>query len=124
ERGKGAGGDHRGPAQLPGHPLADAIDQSHVAKHQAGLDGVDRVLADDMRRLDEFNAGKLGGILEKSLHRDGNSWADGTPQILPASADRVEGGGGSEVANPQHTFVFVIGGYRIDDAIRPNLARI
>ena len=75
------------PSTWPGEPEDDA-----------GLQRLDRVLADHVVRPGQFDLEQLGGPPGQGVHRDLDARAPARPPTnSPAGADRVEVGRGAEV---------------------------
>ena len=92
-----------------------------VAVDRAGLDRLDRGLADHAAGLDQLHPAQRGGPAEQGVQGDLDAGHDGAAQVLALVRDDVEGGGGAEVDHDGGTAVQVVGAHRVGDAVGADL---
>src|SRR5258708_2891561 len=85
---------------------------------------MDRISAHHVRRVGEFHSRQLGCVLKERFHRDCDPRSKCPAQAFSLLADRVEGGGSSEVHHDQALAILLVGGDRVDDSVRPYLAGV
>ncbi len=125
QRRQPTGGQHGGGlAQLGHHPPDDPVDLASGAEEDAGLQRLDRVLADHRPRPGELDLEQLSAAGAQGINGDLHSGGDGTAEELPLRADRVERGGGAEVHHHGGAAVEVEGPERVDHPVRPHLFRV
>src|SRR4051812_8644295 len=120
-----AGGDRVGLLPHLGPQAAhDRVDRPRVAVDDAGTDRVDRRLADELARRPDVDLGQLGGALGQRVHRDLDARRDDAAQVLALRADRVVGDRGAEVHDHDRVADLVVGGDRVDEPVRADLAGV
>src|SRR5882762_2839671 len=119
------GGEHRrlAPEGL-GHPLDHPVHHRRGAEKHSGADRLHRRAPDDVLRCDQLHLLDLGGHPEEGVGGDLQPGGDGTPQVLAALADGVEGRGRPEVDDDQRRRDEVEGRDGVDDAVRADLPRV
>src|SRR5262249_1741730 len=99
------------------HARDDAVDQADVAVKHAGLDRLDRSLADDLLGLDDFDPRQLGGALKERL--DGNLQAgrDGAADVFALFGDEIERGRRTEINRYAAVVVALVRADAVPDAV-------
>ena len=87
-----------------------ALDLARETEDDAGLQRLDRVLADHMIGPGELHLEQLGGAAGQGVHGDLDPRRKRAPDELAAGADRVEVGRGAEVHDERRAAVEVDGG--------------
>src|SRR4051794_14858154 len=102
----------------------DPVGLPRVPVDHAGADGVHRRLADERARIGEVDLGQLGPPLGERVHRDLDAGRDDPAQVLAGRRDDVIGDRGAEVDADARPAQPGVGGYRVDQAAGPELARV
>jgi len=124
ETGQTAGAEDRaGISELRLDAGDHAVDEAGVAVDEPGLHRLRRIATDDARRLDDLHRMQLGRAREERLGADLDAGRNDAPQVFALVADAVERGRGAEVDHHHAALDLIVGGYRVDDAIRSDLAR-
>src|SRR5688572_22327634 len=124
ELGQPSGRDDAG---LVADLFRDAVDQSvderEIAEVEAGLDGTDGRLADDPVGPPDLDPPQPSGALEERLRGDRDARHDDSARVLPLLGDDVERGRRSEVDDDAGAAQPLVGGDRVDDAVRADFLR-
>src|SRR5256714_11073648 len=122
---KPTGGKHRSlPSEGLGHPLDHPVHHRRCAEEHPGADRLHRGAPNDVLRCNQLHLLDLGGHPGEGVGGDLQAGGDGTPQVLAALPDSVEGRGRPEVDDDQGRRDEVEGRDGVDDAIRAHLPRV
>src|SRR6516165_368732 len=115
-------------AQLGVHAGHKTLDHPDVAVEEARLHRANRCPTDDAWRLADVDPWQARRPLEERVRGNLDAGADGSTQILPSRADRIEGRRRPEVHNDHRAVVAATepfpGPNAVDDPVRADFGRI